>query len=90
MVEVLAVAAVVAILFAVAYWQFPRATERWFNRIATARSILWSVFLLAFAFVALTAGTVGYAIIGGAILGYAFLYVRYERPFDPLRDYFGL
>lgn len=88
--SVLAVVAVVLLLFGVAYWQFPQATRRWFDRIATVRRVVWSFLLLAFAFVALTAGTVGYALVGAVILGYALLYVAFEEPFEPVRDLLGI
>lgn len=87
MVGVVSVVATVLLGFAIAYWQFPAITRRWFERISMARRILWAVMLLAFAFVALTAGTIGYALAGAVILGYAGLYVSYEEPLDPIREY---
>ena len=83
------VLAVLAV-FGVAYWRLPRRTRRFFNTVATIRQLVWSVFLLAFAFVAISAGTVGFALVGGAILGYAGLYILYEEPLEPLFEVLGL
>ena len=84
--EVLLVVGLAVTVGVVLLRRYPDTTLRWFNRIRTARALIFGVFSLAVAFAFISSGSLLLMSVGGLMLLYGVVWVLVDDVTDTILE----